>query len=168
MNSNVMKKIVLGVLSVVVIYIWYGNMTLFIGQDQVHAVNTSARNTGDGLVSNNEMLITPLKYAEPKVNPFLIAEDPKPPPLKTQVNQRAKAAPFQIPPRPSIQYHLVGALEDGSSKVAALANVDGAQILLTRGDTLSGWKIRTITASQVVFAFKDQRDTLHLPGISLQ
>lgn len=169
MNSGVLKKIVLGILSVVVIYIWYDNLSLFLGQDEVQAVNTSALDNGAGLPTNSETHIIPLTYVEPPINPFLVSEEPKPPPLEAQVAQRAKSTPpIQVPPRPSTQYRLVGALEDGSSRMAALANGQGVQILLNRGDTLSGWKIRLITASHVVFAFKDQRDTLHLPGITLQ
>lgn len=170
MRSTKIKNIVLSTLTVALIYIWYGNAQLFWGDDTGATYEPSGskaiptRNASDATVES-------IEFVEPKLNPFAESATPaRSTPNQTETDQarRSKAALKHQTPLLSSSYKLVGSLYTGKRRMATLADNAGKQILVSRGDSLSGWRAINVGDRAVIFAQESRRDTLRLSQVGLE
>ena len=164
MKSNRIKKIILAVLTIVVVYIWYGNLKMYTGTDRVSNVSAEQERSKNSLLSKSQSLLT---YIEPKLNPF---EAPgKSDPSQSQSRSRiVNRIPDPPPKAPSQSYKMVGSLNSGKTRIATLKETSGRQLLISPGDSLAGWKTVRIREDRIIFGHKKLRDTLRLATIELQ
>lgn len=156
MKSQRIKWILFVILLVVLIYIWWGNIKLFMSSSASPAYEESvveARSTA------NTQMVVQLTYSEPRTNPFKrynVASAQSPPP-----SRQAKPATLQVPP-PSSQFRLVGAVAGDKQPQAVFQRPDESTIVLTLHDSLMAWQVVAISDTLVVLAHEKQRDTLIL------
>ncbi|MCH9032242.1 MAG: hypothetical protein IIB00_08295 [candidate division Zixibacteria bacterium] len=164
MKSNRVKKIILAVLTLVVVYIWYGNLKIYTGTDTVSIVSAEQESSKNVSGSKPENVLT---YIEPKLNPFEAPEksDASPGQNKRRIVNKIPDPP---PKAPSQSYKMVGSLNSGKTRIATLKETSGRQLLISPGDSLAGWKTVRIRQDRIIFGHKKLRDTLRLATIELQ
>lgn len=154
MKSERAKKIILGVLVLVAVYIWWGNLHLFVGTES----NEPFRNEGskERIVNNTDG--PPLKYMDPRTNPFRNSLA-----ARSEVSQQVQKPVPNIPP-PSIDpgLTLTGVLRRGSTSQVVVASKSGTTEVLTVGDSLGPWVLTGIYENYAVFRQGKTQDTLWL------
>jgi len=167
MKADTLKKIVLGILTLVVMYVWYGNVQLFRSSASYSSATTKTSETQRLSVGASHGAEPP--FQRPKVNPFLKSEpsQKKLPSLSAKKNSRQNSS-TPPPTPPSTLYRLLGTLAESNAGFVALTDRQGKQVLLQQGDTLAGWTAKRIRPDRVIFVQGKYRDTLQLKTIDLQ
>ncbi|MBN4057061.1 hypothetical protein JYU19_01990 [bacterium AH-315-J21] len=166
MKTETLKKVILGLLILVVAYVWYGNIALFSSSGSYS--DSHQNNEVSASQSSSTATGTEIVFQTPKINPFAKPKDATQSNNTRSTQKRPQKIAQPKGARPSTLYHLVGTLSESSSGFVALADSRGNQILIQRGDSLSGWVARRIRKNQIIFAQDKFRDTLQLKTINLQ
>lgn len=169
MRANTTKKIVLGFLSVALLYVWYGNFQMFWGGDDAPSptVNAHGQTSATPSYTYSKQRLDDIA---PKLNPFAEQVSNK----QGTVDQSSAPPPSAIksqlpgPPPVSNSYSLVGSLYSGKRRMATLSDRTGKQILIARGDSLAGWKTHRVGDKSVVFIQDGRQDTLRLSQVELE
>ncbi|MEZ5359634.1 MAG: hypothetical protein R3F48_12515 [Candidatus Zixiibacteriota bacterium] len=156
MNSQNKKRIIFGLLLIVMMYIWGSNFGWF-------ASSNSVRKGSDNS-SYNEVNAGPqirLSYEPPRINPFLIKEK-----LTTEtprsIDKAQAMRALSAPPRPSLAFTFVGFIDQPPHSQAVISGHDNTTIILESGDSLSDWKLVRFSPDMAVFQFDKAFDTLLL------
>ena len=146
------KKWLLGILAVIMVYIWYDAFQMMYPETTGLRV-TMPKDSQAASVSSIEQL----QYRPPKVNPFRK-------PSMTQ-SQQAKSPQLNETPEPvavfNEQYRLIGVLRRDSQS-QAVVTVDDSSLVLSIGDSLDNWQLQQIAENSVVFNHGKNQDTLWL------
>ncbi len=148
---------VLGMLFVLLIYVWGSNLNWLADYDAIRPSNQIK-----SFENKKTITVQDLKYIPPKVNPFAIkvAENT---PVKASVTRKSKRPQAtMIPPRPSMGHRFIGFINQPPHSQALMAAGDDATTILELGDSLSFWKLITIKPSYVVLQYEKEHDTLML------
>ncbi len=152
MKSVHWKWWLLGVLAVVMIFIWYDAFdTMYPESTELQLTTPSRRRSAGGSTGER------LEYQAPKVNPF---KRPTAAPAQPTQPRRQAQRPEQIPELNS-QYRLTGIL-GGSTQSQAVIALGERSSVLSIGDSLDTWELRQITARLAVFEHGKSQDTLFL------
>ncbi len=155
MKAPQVKKILLGALLVVMVYIWWDAF-------QVIAPSTSAYQVVP-LSASREVRVRdhqPLEYLPPLVNPFKQFRDTAQGQASPQP-ARQRRQPQQTP-KLSDQYQLTGILQRGKASQAVLVAPNGSSAVLSLKDSLQTWELAKITDNIALFQHEHEKDTLRL------
>ena len=153
MNRNNAKKWLLGILLLVMIYIWWDAFN-DMGDDSPTAF--TIRQNANTAVSHSRPGSGPV-YKPARINPFHKgpkAEDPD----KKPTHAPAK----RMPPKVSDNYQLVGILEKSSQSQAVMRGNDGRTHHVAAGDSLSNWILLSLHKNLCIFGNGEYRDTTWL------
>lgn len=151
MKPSRVKKILLGVLLIPLVYIWWGNLKLFSPSEAVYQPLSPPETRAIQHTPNPGSLV----YREPKVNPF------RRPNIKQTATTQPKPKVPVTPPvqRLSTSHELAGIV---NSSQAVIKVSDGASVVLAVGDSLGGWELTQVLQQSVVFRHSKENDTLRL------
>jgi hypothetical protein len=166
MKTDTIKKVVLGLLILVVAYVWYGNLQLFTSPQASNSNQSESSTLTEQVLGGASS--PKLAFQSPKVNPFTKPKKTAATQSSSLAQSRPRVKPQPSTPRPSSAFHLVGTLTQANIDFAAVADTQGKQVLLQRGDSLNGWVTKRIRQDLVIFAQDKFRDTLQLITIELQ
>lgn len=154
MKSSHARKVILALLSVLLIYIWWGNVRTFHRSSDSYSASPFEQDTA----GKTEQSVQPLAYRGVKVNPFRRTIDTpdraaKPP---------AKPTEEKPPPMLSEVAHLTGLVEKGVLSQAVITTRDSQTFVLSLQDTLVYWSLNEVTPTFAVFRQGKYYDTLWL------
>ncbi len=158
MKSDKVRWIIFGVLALVAATIWIRNLNLFSDNSEYFQVKPKSVMASKYSESN----FTKIDYQKPKLNPFIL---PKPAEPKKEIKQKTPVVKKQKnePKRISGLYSIDGIVIESDNPQAILKNAKGTRsVLISMGDTLNGWQIRTIESEMIIFSQDTFRDTLLL------
>jgi hypothetical protein len=151
MNSKNIKRGSLAALTLVLIYIWWGNLKMFTGhteQDEMGTIDPPQHRSDP----------TPKRqydYQSPKANPFLRT-------VKAAIPLGRQSAP----PKPTVPFvhetHQLSGVLHQKRRSQAILLAQGASRIVEAGDTVSHWRVESIGDSLVTFSQGKRRDTLRL------
>lgn len=153
MKAKRAKQGILALLCIVLFYIWWGNLKLFLGQ------NEEPDNTYEepGVTHQKVQQSTTIPYRQPQVNPF------------RRNAPRPNAGPQSVvpqPPKPVEFLHdthrLSGVLPFGKHGQATILNSLNKTVVLEIGDSLVTWQLTAIGNTCAVFKQGKRHDTLWL------
>ncbi len=153
MKSARNKWILLGILMVVLIYIWWDAFQMM----SPESAGFQIRQSGEAVASDKSNG-QQLDYEPPKVNPFKRSEN-KPKEIKPLTQTPKQPEPET---RLDPQYSLIGVLREGPSSQAVIAGAAGSSTVLSIGESLDVWSLTEINDQYAVFEHDKQRDTLWL------
>ena len=152
MSKETIKRIVLGLLLVLLIYIWWDAIAVFSTGETPVAINLTPIDSKAKETSEK----VSIEYRPPKINPFARAAKIKPTP------KRAKTGSRSLTPTLSETHQLTGILRRGKLSQAVIELPSGTSAILSLGDTISEWRLHKIHKELVIFK-KDKRfDSLFL------
>ncbi len=155
MGSKRTKIFVLAALTIVLIYLWAGNLSLF--------TTTESRDIREMKLAESTTADTvdriPIEYQPVKLNPFkrsdvvsFPAVNPGPP------RNVVKPPPDKLGGRLTLAGFVAGA----PRIQVVIQDQAGATFTKTLGDTVFGWKLFSVTSTMAIFSMGKQRDTLFL------
>jgi len=155
MYSDRIKKIALVVLVLIAIIIWIKNLNLFEKEANYYQLRESSAK----VESPRKKETADVEYNKPKLNPFVLPQ-PRKTEEKDQRNQKTVKSPEIV--RISEKYQIDGLVEESENPQAVLRATKGAPLLVSVGDSLEGWQVKTITGDFIIFLQGKIRDTLFL------
>ena len=153
MNKSTAKKWLLGVLILVMIYIWWDALS---NTDDDTQSAYSIRQT-TSTKSPHSAPSSGTDYEPAKVNPFYNGKA-----NQTSPTKKPDVAPKRVPARVSDNYQLLGVLEKSSHSQAVLRSNDGATYHVEAGDTLGTWVLLSLDKNSCILGHDDYRDTIWL------
>lgn len=154
MNSGRAKKILLGLLALVAIYVWWGNLQLLTLSAVSDPVSAS-------LPRPTAAIRSELQYRQPAINPFSLQQVEE-----INSSDTLEALPPPVAPEPaSTVWQLIGVVTTKKRATAVFLDHGGATTICGVGDTLGNWKVQSITEKYAITAQDNWRDTLWLRGI---
>ncbi|MDH3936427.1 MAG: hypothetical protein OEV68_03735 [candidate division Zixibacteria bacterium] len=153
MKANNLKKVVLGLLAALLIYIWWGN---------IRTLSRSGESHDDSRVIPDEQttgeISEPLAYRTVKVNPF------RRPVASGDEAAQARGRPPEETPPPKLSEvaRLTGVVEKGSLSQAVIMTEDAQTFVLSLDDSLVYWCLREVAPTFAVFKQGKYHDTLWL------
>jgi hypothetical protein len=150
------KRVALGVLLLILAYVWWGNLRLMTDQP-IFDVSGSDAKGYDGKVTESAAL----EFSEPKTNPFRRYLSVPPSPTRSAAPMPSKVPEF---PPPSTRYRLIGALVEHNQSQAVFLDEAATSTVLALKDSLMSWTLVGISDTIAIFAKEKQRDTLVLQG----
>ncbi len=161
MTFAVAKKLALAALTVVAVYIWWGNIGAYFSagpSDSAPSIASSSSAT----VPKAKTQPGQLAYLGVKINPFRRNLQSAPQP------QRPTPQRHEPPPSPlSATAALTGIIARGEASQAVICINDNRTFVLTANDSLAGWELNQLSDDFVVFSQGKYRDTLRL-GLTIQ
>jgi len=162
MISDRNKKIFFVILLLVAVAIWAHNLGVLSDDETFYSPQNRTIATKTAKAADHP----DVPYMEPRINPFKGFGSDSPqksavPPLPAQHEGRSK-----IPQEVSSIYIFDGFVIGSPSSQAILRNASGQNIIITAGDSLTGWEVRKIGSDCIVFSSGDFRDTLRLRNAS--
>jgi Tfp pilus assembly protein PilP len=154
MRSRRVKRLLLVVLTVLLIYVWWGNVQLFL--PQTHEADSMPSHPPQP--QPNEAPEQTLTYRPPVVNPF--RRPKRTPKAKAERKEERKVAPPAV--KLGDEVRVSGILERGSSSQAVIALPGGLSQVMSVGDSLDLWKLVVVGDEYVVFKRDRARDSLWL------
>ena len=150
------KKIILGLLTLILIYIWWGNIQTFTQNESYYAIDTAKVKTESEANSNS---LNRVVFKKPKVNPF--AHEVKSPPSPTQQPVHVSKPPVkQI--KLASQFTLTGMITNTLEPQLIIKAKDQKTFILTLGDSLLDFRFSKINDSLAIFSSDTGYDTLYL------
>lgn len=166
MGSKRLKKLLLAALIPVLVYIWWGNIALFLGSTggeyyrPLAPRETATETIRTGHVQSAHLESARLEYREPLVNPFTSAS----------IDDRRRDSTVVKRPRPEPSpllgdsLRLRGVIPRGQSPQVIVADRSGATRIVSVGDTIIGWKLVEVGTDNATFKKDGRRETLRLSG----
>ena len=155
MNSSNFKKVALLILILLMVYVWWNNLS----QSEYSESEEQTESTLQSPNGDNRTSALPLiSYVPPKRNPF--KKDVKPSPVSTAPPTKREAKPVAL--KLVAGHKLSGILSKGkSSQVVVVVPAQGSRVL-TLGDSLGSWQLIGIKEMAVIFKNGRNYDTLYL------
>ena len=153
MKSNHVKKVILGLLAILLIYIWWGNIQTIYRSSESYSTNQVTSDTTPIAKSSQQ-----LSYMGVKVNPFY---RPNNTPDKA-AKPRTKPVEKKPPPKLSEVARLTGIVEKGTLSQAVIMTNDTQTFVLSLQDTLVYWYLNEVEPTFAVFKQGKFYDTLWL------
>ena len=153
MKSNHAKKVILGLLATLMIYVWWGNVQTF---RQTSESYSASQVTSDAAPMDKSSMQLP--YRGVKLNPFYR-------PINTPdraAKPRAKPIEEKPPPKLSEVARLTGLVEKGILSQAVIMTKDSQTFVLSLEDTLVYWYLDEVAPTYAVFKQGKYHDTLWL------
>lgn len=146
------KRILLGVLLIVLAYVWWDGFHKMYPDTAAYLTHAPVGNANPtrGAVSSE------LVYREPKTNPFF---RPQQQPAGTQPRQGGNL-PTGVPPL-RVNNKLIGVLGRGKQSQAVMST-ETQNVVVSLGDSVGAWELLMIGNNYAVFRHEKQRDTLWL------
>lgn len=152
MSSKTIKKILLGVLVLVLIYIWWGNIRLFLSTPEAVEPTMTGTQTETPPPARKT---TRISYLPPKTNPFWR-------PARLPKTSATPAAPAPVIPLIRQTHTLKGILRQKGQSQAILVSAQNASTIVAVGDSVGLWRVEAIGDSTVTFTQGKRRNTLRL------
>ena len=154
-DSKRLKKVILGILTLVLIFVWWDNLKMFApsGSHPSSAPSDTA-NVVTEVYADHQ-----LGYKPPRINPFYHQS------VDQQKQRSTPKSPVQEPavrPATPSGTALLGILRRGSASQAVIRGPDGRSTVLSLDDSLAGWKLTIVAENYVVFRHLEFQDTIWL------
>jgi hypothetical protein len=153
MNSKTIKRTLLVILSVVLVYIWWGNVKLFTSSSSSSDEYFTERPANSAYSKKS----SGISYLPPKSNPFWR-------PVAKAPGTVVRTAVPPPPPIPAIHqsYSVKGILRQKGQSQAILLAPQNLTKIVAVGDSLGPWRVEAIGDSSVTFMLGKRRDTLRI------
>jgi hypothetical protein len=155
MKANRIKKIILALLALVLIYVWSSNLSLFTqGESSIRDFRETPQTEIHRDMADN----TP-EYTQAKTNPF------RKPGNVTTSKPPARKRPEPLTPPPlklSGMFLFTGVIDRQEFSQVVLIGKKGGAVIRGIGDSLAGWELTYVSMDMVIFTNEKFKDTLFL------
>lgn len=156
MKKNRLKIVLLILLTILMIYIWWGNIQSF--RQSTPAIQMDQNTLSQSSDSNKKKEI---QYRKPKLNPFKKYSNSQSI-TKSEVQPQKKQI---IEPKISTLYILQGIITEKNSSQAIIVDMKGNSSILSINEEINNWTLTKIEKNQIIFKNEKLYDTLWLQTI---
>ncbi len=155
MSRQNWRRAILGVLTLVAVWLWWGNLQLFYTSNSVQPIPVSMERS----TPIHSSRAAALKYLPPKTNPFFKGTVRA---VSGDASTRPQKSVQQIPKRPSSDHALSGFVTETKVPQVIVIDPGKSSRILTIGDSINGWQLVRIHDNSVLFQYDNICDTLFL------